>query len=148
VLADDNSGLSAVLQERYATMKSAMAVRDNKAVAALLATDFVSVDISGQSKDAAEMIQEIDALPKDPLRVSTTTIVSATQNGNTAIVLQRYDMKTIKTASDGSAQNVELVTISTDTWVNLNGVWLFQRTETDLMDYYVNGQQVAHKVRG
>lgn len=93
------------------------------------------------------MIKEVDALPKDPLKVSTTTILSVKPNGAVAIVKQRYDMKTVKTAADGTKRNVELITLSTDTWSNIRGTWLIQRTETDQLDYYVNGQQVMHKVK-
>lgn len=92
------------------------------------------------------MIQEVAGLPKDPLKVSTTTLLSVKPVGNTAVVEQRYDMKTTKTAPDGAKRNIELITLSTDTWVNSNGEWLMQKTETEQLDYYVDGQRVAHKI--
>ena len=143
----DDAALRAALQARYAAMRASMGARDDKAVSALLASDFVSIDVSGQIENAAQMIKEIDALPKDPLKVSTTTILSVNPNGGVAIVEQRYDMKTVKTAADGSKRNVELITLSTDTWSNVGGSWLLQKTQTDQLDYYINGQQVAHKVK-
>ena len=56
------------------------------------------------------MIQEVDGLPKDPSKVSTTTLLSVKVAGNSAVVDQRYDMKTVKTAADGSKANVQLIT--------------------------------------
>jgi hypothetical protein len=143
----EDSSLKATLQSRYAAMKVAMSARDDKAVAALLAPDFVSIDVFGQSEGAAQMISEVDALPKDPNKVSTTTILSTKPDGDSVVVSQRYDMKTIKVAADGSKRNVELITLSTDTWGKIGGTWLLKKTQTDQLDYYVNGVQVAHKDR-
>ena len=127
-------------------MKTAMAGRDSKAIAALLAPGFVSIDSSGQSETASQMIQEVEGLPKDPLKVSTTTLLSIKVAGSSAVVDQRYDMKTVKTAADGTKANIQLVALSTDTWVNINGAWLLQKTVTNRLDYYKNGQLVMHKV--
>jgi ketosteroid isomerase-like protein len=142
-----DSTLRPTLEARYAAMKSAMAAHDGEAIAALLSPDFVAVDISGRSADAAQMIREVSALPVDPLKVSTTTLLAIEVSGSTALVDQRYDMKTTKNQSDGSKQNVELIALSTDTWIDVGGVWLLQRTLTKQLDYFVNGQSVAHKTR-
>ena len=141
----DDSSVRAALQARYAAMKTAMAERNSKAIAALLAPDFISIDSSGQSENASEMIQEVDGLPKDPSKVSTTTLLSIKVAGNSAVVDQRYEMRTIKTAADGSKDSIRLITLSTDTWVNSNGVWLLQKTVTNQLDYYKNDQLVMHK---
>ena len=143
----DDGDLRAVLQDRYGAMKAAMSARDDKLVSSLLMPDFVSIDVTGQSMGANQMIQETDALPKDPNKTSTTTILSIKRAENDAIVSQRYDMKTVKIAADGSKHDVELITISTDTWVKSNGSWLLQRTETNQLDYYANGQLVTRRVR-
>lgn len=143
----DDAALKATLQGRYAAMKTAMAARDDKAVAALLAPNFASVDVSGQSENAAQMLQEVDALAKDPNRTSTTTLLAIKVDASVATVKQRYDMKTVKTAADGTKRNIELVTLSTDKWINTNGTWLLQETDTNQLDYFINGQLAAHKVR-
>jgi hypothetical protein len=145
-LAED-SALRGILEKRYAAMKAAMADRNATAVSSLLAPDFVSVDISGQSENATQMIQEVSTVPNDPLKVSDTTLLSIKASDNTAVVSQRYDMKTTKTAPDGSKRNIELITMSTDTWIKSNGIWLIQKTVTDQLDYSVNGQSTIHKIR-
>lgn len=143
--ADD--GVSAVLEGRYAAMKNCMAAHDARAIAALLAPDFISVDVNGQTEDGARMIQEVIALPTDPNKTSRTTLQSVQVSGDTAVVVQRYDMKTTKISPDGASRNTELVTVSTDTWVKADQTWLIRRTVTEQLDYYVNGQPAAHKVR-
>jgi hypothetical protein len=56
-------------------------------------------------------------------------------------------MRTIKTGADGARHKVEVVTLSTDTWVKSQAVWLMQRTVTNELSYYVDGAMVAHNVR-
>src|SRR5271157_3372044 len=101
----DEFDLRHVFEERYEAMKSAMANRDGEAIALLLAPSFISTEVSGQTKNASQMIQEVKALPIDPLKVSKTTVRSVKMNGNTAFVDQSYDMKTRKAADDGSMQD-------------------------------------------
>lgn len=145
--ASDAESIKSTLQGRYAEMKTAMAAHDDKALAALLAPDFVSVDVSGRAEGAAQMIQEVDALKPDPLKVSNTTLLSVETHDAVALVEQRYDMKTVKTAADGTKRNVELITLSNDTWSDASGTWLLQKSETEQLDFFVNGQRVAHQTR-
>ncbi len=135
-----------VFEGRYAAMKSAMAARDAKAISEILAPDFISEDASGQKENADTMIQGVLALPKDPLKVSNTTILSIKVNAESATVDQRYDMKTTKAGPDGNKRDVELITVSTDTWIKSKDTWLLQRTVTNQMDYSANGKLLIHKV--
>jgi len=144
--AADNK-LRTVLEGRYAAMKSAMANRDAKEVAALLAPNFVSIDVSGNEKTGDQMIESVKALPVNLNRVSNTTLVSIESSGNKAVVKQRYDMKTVRVATDGAKQEVELTTLSTDVWILTHGTWFLQQTVTDQMDALVDGKSMVHKVR-
>jgi Domain of unknown function (DUF4440) len=139
--------LRAVLEGRYAAMKSAMAARNAEDIAALLADDFVSIEVSGSQKTRDQMIEGVKALPADPNKVSNTTILSIEASPSKAIVKQRYNMKTVKPGADGAKHQLELTTLSTDVWVSKNGIWLVQRTATDQFDLAADGQAIAHKVR-
>ncbi len=143
--ADDS--LKDTLQARYAAMKAAMAAHDATAITAILAPGFTSIDVLGQSEAAPQMIAEVNGLKPDPNKVSTTTLMSVSPAASAVTVEQRYDMKTIKAGADGVAHNVELVTLSTDTWVRPANVWLIGRTVTDELSYFVDGQLVGHKVK-
>jgi hypothetical protein len=144
----DDAALKTTLQGRYAAMKSAMASHDATAIGALLAPNFTSVDVSGAVENGADMVREVLLLPKDPSKTSVTTILSVTSSGTTANVRQRYDMKKVKQAADGTKQNIELVTVSDDTWIQSGGKWLIQRTATKQMDYFINGQPAMHRTAG
>src|SRR5258708_27181740 len=140
--AADNK-LRTVLAGRYAAMKSAMSNLDAKEVAALIAPNFVSIDVSGDEKTGDQMIESVKALPVDPNKVSNTTLLSIESSGNKAVVKQRYDMKTVKVAADGAKHQVELTTLSTDVWILTRATWLMQRTVTDQMDYFVDDKPVV-----
>jgi len=144
--ASSDDPLRTVFEGRYAAMKSAMAARDGKAISEILAPDSISEDASGQKENADTMIQEVLALPKDPLKVSNTTILAIKVNAESATVDQRYNMKTTKTGPDGNKRDVELIAVSTDTWIKSKDTWLLRRTVTNQMDYSANGKLVIHKV--
>jgi len=139
--------LRPILEGRYAAMKSAMANRDAKAIATLLAPDFVSIDVSGKETTGDQMIESLKALPVNPNRVSNTTLLSIEPSGNKAVVKQRYNIKTVRAATDGAKQEVELTTLSTDVWILKGEIWVLQRTVTDQMDALVDGKPMVHRVR-
>jgi hypothetical protein len=140
-----DSSLKAQLQSRYAAMKSAMAAHNKSAIAAILAPDFVSIDINGQSEGADQMIEEVSALKPDPNKTSTTTLESIAPSGNSVTVKQRYDMNTVKAGDDGAQHKVQLITRSTDQWIRVGGVWLLERTVTNEMSYYKDGRLITHR---
>jgi hypothetical protein len=146
VVRAQDDALRGTLEKRYAAMKMAMAAKDEKAISSLLAPDFVSVDISGQTEDVSQMIKDVVAAPADPNKTSMTTLLEIKTDANKASVEQRYEMKTKKNGPDGVAHDIDLTTLSSDTWVNLKGTWLIQRTETKQMDESVDGKIVLHKV--
>ena len=85
--ADDS--LRAALQSRYADLKAAIAARDAAALSAIFAPDFVSVDVTGRSKVASQVIADLNAVKADPNKTSETTLISITPAANSLTVEQR-----------------------------------------------------------
>jgi ketosteroid isomerase-like protein len=135
------------LEAQYAAMTAAKAAHDANAISTLLTPDFISVDSSNQSEDAARMIQEVVALPLDSNKNSHTTLISITNAGDIAVVEQRHVVTTKKIGSDGKIHDVKMDALSTDTWVNSDGTWRLKRSVTNRMDYAIDGQVVVHKIR-
>ncbi|HEY1891845.1 MAG TPA: DUF4440 domain-containing protein [Steroidobacteraceae bacterium] len=146
-LSAHQSSLRDSLQARYAQMKHAMEAHDAQAVTAILAPGFVSLELDGKTESADQMVQDVKTLPSDPARSSQTTLLSIRSTKRDAVVEQRYTMKTRKRSQDGTEHRVELVAVSTDTWILSHGAWLLQRTVTDQLDYYIDGKQVMHQKR-
>lgn len=141
--ADDS--LKAALESRYAAMKAAMAARDSEAITAMLAPDFAAVDVFGQSKKASRVMLELAAVKPDPNKTREVTLIEVTPAGDSVTVQQRYHMKTVATEADGTQHSVELVTLSTDTWVKPGDTWLLQRTVTNELSMFRDGQMVMHE---
>jgi hypothetical protein len=139
--------LKAALDARYAAMKLAMDARDAAAIRAILAPGFSSMDTRGQMENADQMIAEVTALPPDTHKTSMTTVLSYSGSAKALTVKQRYDMKTLKSGPDGTQHPVELVALSTDTWVKPGAVWLMRKTVTDDMTLYRDGRQATRQAR-
>lgn len=137
--------LKILLEGRYAAMKTAVAAHDSDAMSALLSPDFASIEISGETRRAADLIAEMAQMKPDAHKTSKTTLTSVQQKGDTATVHQRYEMHTVKPGPDGVAHKIDLVALSTDTWVKTRNAWLMSQTVTNEMTYSVDGQVVAHK---
>jgi len=138
--------LHETLQLRYAVIHAAMAARDAGALGSLLAPDFRGEELSGKVQSRADMLAELAALPPRAAGdQGKTTLISVTPHGETIEVVQRYR----NTSQKGEPpRNVELVMQSTDTWTHVGDTWLLSRTRSDTLDYFVDGKQVLHKVRG
>ena len=55
-------------------------------------------------------------------------------------------MTTTRTSANASTpQAIDLLTTSTDTWRLVAGAWLIERTETNDLQYTVDGTVVVHK---
>ena len=141
------SSLRESLDARYAQMKSAMHTHDARALRAILAPDFVSVELNGKTESANQMIQEVNALPSDASKSSQTTLLSVRSTKSRAVVEQRYTMRTKKEGQNGIEHSVKLITVSTDTWILLRGKWRIWRTVTEQLDYYLDGKHVLHQKR-
>ena len=145
-LADSND-LRTAIEARYSEMKAAMASHDSKALGAILAQNFVSIDTSDKSETGDAMIAAVNSIPTDPNKISKTTLLSVQRNDAGAEVEQRYEMNTHKSGNDGAEHTVRLETISTDTWILAQGQWRIQRSITNKLDYYIDGKLAAHKER-
>jgi hypothetical protein len=139
--------LKAALEQRYTAMKAAMAAHDAGALRAILAPGFASIDVNGQRQNASQMIAEVRTIPSDPHKTSATTVLSCSGTAKSLTVKQRFDLKTVRRGPDGAPHKVELVSLSTDTWVKPGAVWLMERTVTDDMTLYRDGKLAGHRAR-
>ncbi len=146
-LAQDGDAVRGVLQDRYKTLHAAMVADDRRLLGAVLASDYVGIDVSGHHSDGKELLNDATAMPIDPHALVSTTISSVREDGGAAIVRVRLDIKSTEPNCGGINERVEYVTFSTDTWINANGTWLLQKSQIERLEYYVNGRQVADNVQ-
>ncbi len=121
--------LRPTLDARYAQMREAMASGRREPIAALLTSHFVSIGVRGKESNADEMIDLVCSLDIDRgKRTATTTLVNIEESNGIARVLQHYAMTT--TAQVGPLMPKDLQTLSADTWVFTDGIWLLTKTQT------------------
>ncbi len=109
-------------------MREAMASGRREAIAALLTSGFVSVDVRGKKSTGDQMIDSVLRLRIDrSRRTATTTLVDIEASANAARVLQHYAMTTTE---DAVSIPKKLQTLSVDTWVYCNCTWLLAKTQT------------------
>jgi hypothetical protein len=85
------------------------------AIAGLLATGFVSVDVRGKVVDGHEMIASALALDIDrSKRSAVTTLVRIDESDGLALVLQHYSMESAPDAPKSMPRKLQ--TFSRDTW--------------------------------
>jgi hypothetical protein len=126
-------------------MKSAMAKRDGDALSPLLTANFVSVDVSGQQENAAQIIAELKQLPADDARTSKTTIRSIKARHRARGTSVRYEDQKDRCRRQNTGHRTRYhLGGRLD---SVKGVWLCESTSTNRLDYTVNGQAVAHRTR-
>jgi hypothetical protein len=138
--------LKAVFQTRYDALRSAIASRDESVIRAVLARDFVSIEVTGEIQTADQMIAGLMRLPPAAGRRVSTVVTSVAADGDRATVGQHYEMNTRRAGADG-LQNDQRVADSTDIWTRASGVWLCLSTRTDELWVYSDGALEAHRVR-
>lgn len=145
-LASGDDALQGALQDRYKALNAAMVLGDDRRLTTFVAPNFVGIAIDGERGGVKQTIG-FGLLPVDPHSVFTTTLSSLRQLGDTVVVNQRLDIKTTEANCGGQEQRVEYVAYSIDTWIKANGTWVLQRSKTQRLEYYVNGEQIARDAR-
>ncbi len=164
-LADDAA--KATFQARYAELRTAMQAHDEAAMGTLMTPDYVMTDIQGATHTRADMAQmgarmggrpggpRPDAAkpaqpPKDgprPERKVEQTVLAATVTGDTAKVDQQLKMSGQREGEDGEAHTMEMTSLTTDTWVRQNGVWLLKTSVQKDMSVARDGDVVFHQAK-
>lgn len=146
--------LRPTLDQRYLDLRAAMASGRATEIAAILASGFASVDVSGKETGAEQMIAAVLDLDIDrSKRQVATTLVNVEAHHDMARVLQHYSM----TSPPDAPKNMprKLRTLSADTWRQVDGKWLISKTKTlelEVVDAagrhkYVKGQGIAPLAR-
>ena len=135
-------------ETRYAQLNAAEASRDAKAIKALLAPKFQSIDVRGEASNADEMIDDLGRFPPDAKRTTQTTIQSVTMKGDSAVVEQTRDIKMSHPGMDGATHAIEFVTVSEDSWVLSPSGWLLASITAKEMTLLRDGAVMRHMVKG
>lgn len=146
VLAQDDA--KAQFQARYVALRAAMEAHDAAAVGKVFAPGYTMTDIRGEVHDGAEVLDRLAKLAgksADPSRRAATTVLSASIIGDTATVEQQLSAGGKRAGDDGQEHTMEVIAISSDTWVRQGGTWRLQKSVQKDMTIKRDGEVFFHQ---
>lgn len=141
--ADDAA--KATFSARYEALQGAMTAHDGAGVRAILTPDFEATDINGETHDGAALIERAARMPAGASRQVSTTVLSATVSGSAAAVEQQLNGSMTRTGPDGAQHQLEMVVVSDDTWTNVGGTWLLQKSVQKDVTVKRDGETMFHQ---
>ncbi len=130
-------------EARYAELSSAMLGKDGARVGAILAPDFQSTDIRGDTHTRAESLERMSQIPAEMAELKPVTkVLSVQQSGDTAAVESQMTMHMKRPDESGTEVTLDIAVTANDTWVQRGGAWLLQKTVQKEMSVSKDGEVV------
>lgn len=141
----------AAFQARYAELRSAMESQDAAKVGALITPDYQMTDVNGQVRDFAAVMERMNKMRQagggGAQRTSNTTVISATIAGDVATVEQKLEAGGKRMGDDGEEHTMEMIVLSTDTWVKKGDAWLLRKSDQKDMTIKRDGEEFIHQAK-
>lgn len=132
----------AVFEGRYAELGTALFGDDRSAAERLLAPEYESTDIRGETYTRAQALERIGRRPEGMDFTPQFTVLKASPNGTTAAVDSQMTIKMQRPDESGEEMTLEITVVSADTWVQRGGIWLIQKSVQKEMTVARNGEVV------
>lgn len=133
----------AAFEARYAEFTAAMMAKDGTKLGAMLAPDFESTDIRGETHNRAESIDNLAKMPPEMADIKPVTkVLSVKQTGDTAAVESQMTMQLKRPDPSGEEMTLDIAVTGADTWIQRGGVWLLQKSVQKEMTVSKDGEVV------
>jgi Domain of unknown function (DUF4440) len=130
-------------EARYTEMTGAMLSKDAVKLGAVLAPEFESTDIRGETHTRAQMIENLAKMPPEMAQMKPSTkVVSVKQTGDTAAVESQMTIQIKRPDESGQEITLDIAMTGADTWVQRGGVWLLQKSVQKEMTVSKDGEVV------
>lgn len=134
----------AVFEPRYAELRAALETKDPAAVGKVVTPDYAMTDIRGDSHDVPGLIAMSDRMQgKNGTRKSE--LLSAAITGETAKVELKVDSTSTRQGMDGQVHQMELIAISDDSWVLIDGIWRLKSSVQKDLTVMMDGEERFHQ---
>jgi hypothetical protein len=145
----DSDALKKTIENRYWDIRMSIKSGDPDRFRANLAAGYANTDLAGAVRNADQIVDALGQTVPDDSRKEETTITSLERAGDGKVIVEtNYDLTTMRALEDGSKIEYHMVTTSTDTWVKEGGAWLLEKSVANTGDVFINGEKIAHRVRG
>lgn len=132
----------AVFESRYAELTTALFGADRSLAEGMLAPEYESTDIRGETYTRAQALERIGRRPDGMNFTPQTTVLKVKLNGTSASVDSQMAVKMQRPDENGEEMTLEITIVSADTWVQRGGVWLMQKSVQKEMSVARNGEVV------
>jgi Domain of unknown function (DUF4440) len=133
----------AMFETRYAELSAAMLGKDAAKAGAILAPDYESTDIRGETHTRADSLSRLADLPPEVANMKPATkVVSVKVNGDTAAVESQLTMQMKRPDENGAEMTLDIAVTAADTWVQRGGAWLLQKSVQKEMTVSKDGEVV------
>jgi hypothetical protein len=138
--------LKVVLEAQYAKIIAAEKAKDWKALEAILAPNYRSIDTDGTIISRTREMKQDEETPAVRNERDRITVLSVDLKGDQLFVQQRFNGRFDQTGQDGKSHRFVIVAYSSDLWRRNGTGWICEQTITNVQDVSVDGQPVAHDV--
>lgn len=119
----------AVFEARYAELSTAMLGKDAGKVGSILAPEFESTDIRGETHTRADSLEQMGKMPAGMENMKPVTkVLSVKQNGDTATVESQMTMQLKRPDENGEEVTLDIAVTANDVWIQRGGTWLLQKS--------------------
>lgn len=130
-------------EARYTEMTGAMMSKDAAKLGTMLAPEFETTDIRGETHNRAQMIENLAKLPPEMAQMKPTSkVISVKQTGDTAAVESQMTMQIKRPDESGNEITLDIAMTADDTWVQRGGAWLLQKSVQKEMTVSKDGEVV------
>lgn len=119
----------AAFEARYTEMRNAMLAKDRAATEKLLAPDYQSTDIRGETHNRSDVLDRLANLPPEMANMKPETkVLTIKLSGDSAAVDSQMTMQMKRPDESGAEMTLDIAVVAADTWVNRGGTWLLQKS--------------------
>lgn len=142
--AQDSTG---AFEGRYAELSAAMLGKDGAKLTTILAPEFESTDLRGETVGRAEALQRMGQMSGGGDLKPQTKILSLKLNGDTAAVESLLTVQIKRPDQNGTEMALDVALTADDTWVQRGGTWLLQKTVQKEMTVSRDGEVVFRQAK-
>lgn len=132
-----------VFEARYTELRTALLSKDTAKAGAIMAPDYESTDIRGDTHNRAEVLERMGQMPAEMANMKPETkVLTVKLSGESAAVDSQMTMQMKRPDENGEEMTLDITVVSSDTWVQRGGVWLLQKSVQKEMSVARNGEVV------
>lgn len=119
---------NSAFEGRYAELTTALVGKDGAKLSTILAPEFESTDLRGETVNRTDMLARMTQMPAGPDIKPQTKLLSVKVAGDAAAVESQMTVQVKRPDQSGAEMALDVALTADDTWVQRGGVWMLQKT--------------------